>query len=74
MDEHRRTAIDEMENVDIIIKELCSTIDVMSMGAEHMDNGEWFSDVLNHIKSTLQNARAELDDATSAVMRMRETA
>lgn len=74
MNECKPSAISRLEGVDDTLRELCTAIDIMNMGAEHMANGEYITDVLNHIKKNLQSARAELDEATGTVLRLRATA
>ncbi len=74
MGEYTPSAIRELESVDDTLRGLCASIEIMTVGVEEMANGEFIADMLNLIKKNLQNARAELDDATSAVVRVCATA
>ena len=74
MNEIRMCAVNALEDIDNTLKGLCACIEIMQMGAQHMANSEYIDDALGMIRKTLQNTRAELDEATSTVMQMRASA
>ncbi len=74
MSEMRISAVGHLENVDDTLRELCTSIEFMRVGVENIANGEYLTDVMNHIIKSLQAARAELDEATGAVAQMRASA
>lgn len=70
MSEMRISAVGHLESVDDTLRELCTSIEFMRVGMEDIANGEYLTDVMNHIIKSLQSARAELDEATGAVARL----
>lgn len=64
------SAVGYLESVDDTLRELCTSIELMRVGVESIANGEYLTDVMNHIIKSLQSARAELDEATGAVARL----
>ena len=65
------STISKMEQVDVTLRELCASLQLMRTGAEYLANGEMIADVMNYVSRGLQSARAILDEATSAVLSMR---
>lgn len=74
MNRMKTSAVGHLESVDDTLRELCTSIEFMRVGVESIANGEYLTDVMNHIIKSLQAARAELDEATSVVARMRASA
>lgn len=68
------SAISKMEQVDVTLRELCTSLQLMRAGAEYLANGEMIADVMNCVGRGLQSARANLDEAMSAVISMRASA
>lgn len=67
--EHNNSALTHLETVDDTLRGLCTTLEVMAGGLHDLANGEYMEDILRHVCHSLRDARAELDEATSVVMR-----
>mgnify|MGYP004547090823 FL=1 len=68
------STISKMEQVDVTLREMYASLQLMRTGAEYLANGEMIADVMNYVSRGLQSARAILDEATSAVISMRASA
>ncbi|MDO5378461.1 MAG: hypothetical protein Q4G52_09025 [Clostridia bacterium] len=74
MNRMETSVMNRLETVDDTLRELCTSLEFMRVGAEGIANGAYLVDVMNHIIKSLQAARAELDEATGAVAQMRASA
>ncbi len=74
MNRMETNAMSRLETVDDTLRELCTSLELMRVGAEGIANGAYLVDVMNHIIKSLQVARVELDEATGAVVQMRASA
>ena len=61
-------AFDLLENTDCALMELQDTIRVLAAGMKDYANPETTENVLLHILHSLDSVRAQLDEATTAVM------
>ena len=65
------STISKMEQADVTLRELYASLQLMRAGAEGLANGEMIADVMTYVSRGLQSARANLDEAMSAVISMR---
>lgn len=64
----KTNAMEHLENIDAQLLALDAMLELAAMGANNLANGDNFERVLSFIRHNLTDLRAELDEATTAVL------
>ena len=70
MDELRALVFDDMENMDQQMLQLQDVLELMGYGAEVFPNKDMMANVFGHVRGSIGDIRAKLDDIRSAMANM----